>query len=82
MCDDAVCKRPWLLQYAPVYFVTQEQQIKIWHDYDDEVIGWYEGYQKRNAQKVKLKEELLTIAWHTDRVMDWCMSEDEKRLWK
>ena len=83
MCDDAISKRPCLLQYALVYFVTQEQQIKIWHDYDDEVIiGWYEGHQKRNAQKVKIKEELLLIAWHTDRVMNWCMSEKETRLWK
>ena len=27
----------------------------------------------------KIKEELLPIAWHPNRVMDWCMSEDEKK---
>ena len=24
----------------------------------------------------------MPITWHPDRVMDWCMSEDEKRWWK
>ena len=37
------------------------------------------GKKKRRAQTAKIKEELLPIAWHPDRVMDWCMSEDEKR---
>ena len=27
----------------------------------------------------KIKEELLLIAWHPNRVMDWCMSGDEKK---
>ena len=44
--------------------------------------GWYEGHQKRKAQKAKIIEELLPIAWHPNRVMDWCMLEDEKRLRK
>ena len=51
-------------------------------DYDDELIEWYEGHQKLKAQKAKIKEELLPIAWHPDRVMDWCMSEDKKGSWK
>ena len=43
------------------------QQLKIWHDdndycYDDEFIEWYDGYEKRNAHKVKIKEELLAFA--------------------
>ena len=24
-------------------------------------------------------KELLPIAWHPDRVLDWCFDEDEKR---
>ena len=28
------------------------------------------------------KQEFLPIAWHPDRMMDWCMSEDEKRQWR
>ena len=59
----------------------------MWHDEDDycndhELFKWYEGYQKRKAQKAKIKEELISIAWYPDRVMDWCMLEDEKRWWK
>ena len=43
---------------------------------------WYEGYQERQPQKAKIKEELLPISCHHDRVKDWCLSEDEKRRWK
>ena len=52
-----------------------QQQLKIWHDdvdYDDDdkLNKSYDGYQKRKAGKAKIKEELLPIAWHPDRVMD------------
>ena len=43
------------------------------------MIEWYDGYKKRKAQKARIKDELIRIAWHPDRVIDWCMSEDEKR---
>ena len=43
---------------------------------------WYEGYKKRKAQKAKIKEELIPIAWHPSRWWDWCMSEDEKKRQK
>ena len=85
MCERAVEKKSWLLKYVPDWFVTQ-QQIKLWHDdayyYNDNYLIWYNDYQKRKAQKAKIKEELLPIAWNPDRVMDWCMSEDKKRPWK
>ena len=66
MCIRAVEVDPGLLDYIPDWFVIQ-QQIKIWRDEDeycddDELIKWYEGYQKRKAQKVKIKEEILAIA--------------------
>ena len=38
-----------------------------------------DGYQKRKAQKAKIKEKLLPITWHRSRCWDWCMSEDEKK---
>ena len=58
-----------------------------WDDDDeDKFFEWCEGYKKRKAQKASIKEELLPITWHPDRVKDWCMPEDEKRdkeaLWK
>ena len=86
MCDKAVKDDPSSLQFAPDWFVTQ-QQIDVWYDddywyHDNEIIEWYNGYQKRKAQKAKIKEELLPFAWHPDHMIDWCMSEDKKRLWK
>ena len=86
MCDKAFQENALCLQYIPGWFVTQEQR-DLWGDDDyyyddDEFIEWYEGYQKRKAQKAKIKKELLPIAWSPDRIMNWCMSEDEKRQWK
>ena len=83
MCNDAVRGGPCNLRHVPDWLVTQ-QQIKIWHDdayycNDNEMIKWYEGYKKRKAQKAKIKKELMPIAWHPDCVMDWCMSEEEKK---
>ena len=85
MCDQAVKHDSYSLRFLPDWFVTQEQ-IEIWHNdtyyyNDDELIEWYDAYKKRKAQKAKIKE-LLPIAWHPYRVMDWYMSEDEKRWWK
>ena len=86
LCIRGVEAGPGLLEFVPDWFVTQ-QQIKISRDDDeycgdDELIEWYNGYQKRKAQKAKTKEELLPITWYPDHVMEWYMSEDEKRLWK
>ena len=90
MCDNAVWDFLFSLQFVPDWFVTQ-QQTDIWHDddyvyNDNEMIKWYNGYKKPKTQKAKIKDELMPIAWHPDHVMDWCMSEDEKKetekLWK
>ena len=86
ICDDAARHDSSPLQFVPDWFITQ-QQINAWYDddywyNDDEIIEWYNGYQKWKAKKASIKEELMPIAWHADRVMDWCMSEDEKRSWK
>ena len=80
MCIREVEAGLGLLECVPDRFVTQ-QQTKIWCD-DDDLIKWHNGYEKRKAQKAKIKEELMPIAWHLNRVMDWCMSEDEKGRWK
>ena len=37
------------------------------HQDDDKFFEWYDGYKKRKAQKVKIKEELLPIIWHPSR---------------
>ena len=74
MCDDVVCRDPYSLQFVPDWFVTEEQ-IDVWYyddGYcdDDELIEWYNDYHRRKAQKSKIKEELLAIAWHLDFVKD------------
>ena len=90
MCDKAVEVGPFFFQYVPGWNVTQ-QQVKLWHDDDDfyddnELIKWHDGYQESKAQKAKINEGLLSIAWHQSIWQDWCMLEDEKKktekLWK
>ena len=81
MCDEAVSHGTSSLQYVPDYFVTQ-QQVKLWYNYDDyinELIKWYNVYQKRKAQKAQIKEELMPIAWHPSRWWNWCVPEDKKK---
>ena len=70
-CNEAVCGGPWNLRHVPDWFVTQEE-IEVWHD--NRIIECYNGHQKRRAKKASIKEELMPIAWHPDRVIDWCMS--------
>ena len=82
-CERAVVKYPATLEFVPDWFVSQ-QQLKLWHDNDDycnnnELIKWHAGYQKRKAQKAKIKEELMPIAWHPSHWWDWCVPEDEKK---
>ena len=65
MCNDTVRKGLFYLQYVHGWFVTQEQ-LKIWDDYNDywndnEIIKWYDGYQKRKAQKAQIKKELMPL---------------------
>ena len=60
MWDKTVREEPSCLQYVPDWFVTQ-QQIELWDNVDeycndDEIIEWYEGYQKRKAQKEQIKK--------------------------
>ena len=75
------------MRCIPDWFVAEEQ-IDHWDDDDYycnnnyELIEWYNGYKKRKDQKASIKEELMPVAWHPDRVMNWCMSGDEKRSWK
>ena len=37
------------------------------------------GYKKWKAQKAKIKEELMPIAWHPLRWWDWCIPGDDKK---
>ena len=35
-------------------------------------------YHHRRKFSKEIHEELLQIAWHLDRVYDWCFDEEEK----
>ena len=73
----------------PDWFITLEM-IEIFSrpccaGCDFEFDDWFNGYKERKAQKAQIRDELMPIAWHPDRVIDWCFDEDEKkdlkRLW-
>ena len=66
------------MQFVPDLFITRDG-VDMWYDdyYDDggqwddndedTFFEWYDGYKKQKAQKVKIKKELLPIAWHPSR---------------
>ena len=86
MCDKAIKDDPSSLQFVPDWFVSQ-QQLDVWYgdDYwynNDDITECYEGYKKQKAQKAKIKEEFLPIAWHPSTYLDWCVPEDEKKRHK
>ena len=91
MCDDTVRDDSSSLQYFPDWFVTQEQMNMRYDDNEycgddddddddeDNFFKWFDGYQKRKAQKASIKEGLMRVAWHPSRYQDLCMSEDKKK---
>ena len=83
MCDQAVKEDSSSLKFVPDWFVTREWMLMQYDDYydddEDKFFKWYDGYQKRTAQKAEIKEGLALIVWHPLRWWDWCMPEDEKK---
>ena len=41
--------------------------------------GWHIKFEKRKTLEKELNEELMSVAWHSSRWWDWCVSEDEKK---
>ena len=78
MCNKAVKKYPRLLGYVPDNFKKQKMKAVKKNP--------HRLSKKRRAQKAKIKEELMPIAWHPPRWWDWCVPEDEKKetekLWR
>ena len=65
MCNEAVQRVPWMLLYVLDQYKTQEmcnEAVKK----SSEVLRWYKGYEQRKAQKAKIKEDLMPVAWHPD----------------
>ena len=79
MCNEVVRRDPEMFEHVPHWFVTLQE---MWHkdfDDDDKLITWRDAYIKRKAQKAKIKEELMPVAWHPDRCWNWCVTEDEEK---
>ena len=60
--------REWVHMWCDDYYDDDGH----WNDddYEDEFFEWYNGYEKRKAQKAKIKDELMPIAWHPSRWWD------------
>ena len=71
MCNKAVKEGPWLQRYVPDNFKKQKMKAVKKNS--------HKLSKKQKAQKAKIKEELLPIAWHPSRWWNWCVSEDEKK---
>ena len=78
MCNEAVQRVPWMLLYVLDQNKTQEMCYEA-VEKSPEVLGWYKGYGQCKAQKAKIKEELMPVAWHPDRWWNWCVPEHEKK---
>ena len=78
MCNEAVEKNAWMLEHVPDQFVTQKmcnEAVKK----SPCALWWYKGYEQCKAQKAKIKEELMAVAWHPGRWCNWCVPEHEKK---
>ena len=84
MCEKAVEEWFYVIKYVPNWSVTPKileylgnskcSNKKVLDAPDD----WRKGYKQCKAQKAQLKEELLPIARHPFRWLDWCIPENEK----
>ena len=41
--------------------------------------AWHIRFEEHKELKKNISLELMPIAWHPKRWVDWCLSEDEKR---
>ena len=73
-CVNLLLKICCLIQYVPDLFVTDEMLEKCQNE------EWIVLYKQRKDHKAKIKEELLSVAWHQSRVIDWCISEKNSLL--
>ena len=85
MCDKAIMKDGSILRFVPDNFIKdfmfQRFLIKGRNTpYGVEVVNnIIERLRLRKFFYVEIRDELLAIAWHPDRVLDWCFDEDEKK---
>ena len=74
MCDKAVKRNPNSIDHIPDYFVHDDMNLS---SYAAQAI---EKVKVRRRRKLQLARELIQIAWHPDRAVDWCFDEDDKKF--
>ena len=65
MCKEVVQDDPILTECVLDWFVRGKMFKKCQNEG-----GWFEVSKQHKAQKIKIKEELLYIAWNSDRVIE------------
>ena len=82
MCNRAVREYPCMLKYVTDEFKTQDmceeairEDSELW-----EYAGVLFSYHHKRQFGRGIRDELLPIAWHPDRVYDWCFDEEEKKV--
>ena len=92
MCDKAIMKDGSMLRFVPDNFIKDFMFQRFLRfkgrnkPYGVEVVNnIIERLRLRKVFYVEIRDELAPIAWHPDRVFDWCFDEEEKkdlmRLW-
>ena len=78
MCEFAVKEETWLFVFIPDWFVTAGMHEKCKDD--KQLEECLRSYKHCKVQKAMIKEELLTIALHSDRARDFSFSENKKKV--
>ena len=65
----------WFITLEMIEIVSRPCCARCDFEFDE----WFNGYKERKAQKSQIRDELMPIAWHPDRVIDWCFDEEEKK---
>ena len=85
MCDKAIMKDGSMLRFVPDNFIKDFMFQRFLRKgrnkpYGVEVVNnIIERLRLRKVFYVKIRDELAPIAWHPDRVIDWCYDEDDKK---
>ena len=86
ICDKALLKEVCCVEHVPDYFITDkicdQVEEKLENVYDDKSRMIYDrinAYKERKNLKLKLARDLLPVAWHPSRAVDWCFDEDDKK---
>lgn len=70
-------QRKYTRRYYSVRWIETHEKVE---KFKQELLERQRGYETRMQTK-QYKQELVARAWHPDRVVDWCLTRDEKDEW-